>query len=184
MLVSGRVKVDLGEAAHPATWLRISGALRPGWCGGLASGLADRGIDIVRGGATNGGAGVWEAEFELRCPVGDRPTRTEVRHLVEGEASVAFNAPLALQRYQLAASPSHGGSLLLQVEGRDRVGFLAALLRRLAYYALFPIELRLDTVGKAVRDCLWLRGGGGEVPRPGTQTTLAAALEALLRSGR
>ena len=57
-------------------------------------------------------------------------------------------------------------------------------LHRLAYLALFPVELRLTTAGAQVRDRLWLRGGGDRVPPASAAAALAASLDALVQNSR
>jgi hypothetical protein len=173
------VDVVLERRARARRILRISGRLRPGWCGNLADGLAGRGIGIVRGHAVMVSAGTWHAEFELDCMRGTEPTPEQLGCLLDTEARAGFTTPIELLGFRLEDSETRGGCLRLEVEGRDRVGFLAALLRRLAYFSLFPVELDLETSGERVQDRLWLRGGGASVPRPATRAALAASLQAL-----
>jgi len=180
----GGVDIELERGERALALLHVSGHLRPGWCGNLATGLAGRGVDIVRGRATTLGDGVWNAEFELRCPRGGELPQEAVGRLLESESSRGIATPVELDRYRLERSGSRGGCLLLEVDAEDRCGFLAALLRRLAYFSLFPVELRLDTVDGAVRDRLWLRGGGDTVPKARTHTALTASLDALVASAR
>jgi hypothetical protein len=104
--------------------------------------------------------------------------------MLETDAGAGFATPLPLVGFALAPSPSRGGCLRLDVAGEDGVGFLAALLRRLAFHSLFPVELGLDTVGGQARDRLWLRGAGGTRPLPRAQLALRASLEALVRVRR
>ena len=72
---------------------------------------------------------------------------------------------------------------LLEIEGEDRVGFLAALLRRMAYLSLFPVELELETSGGRALDRFWLRSAGDRAPSERARVALAASLEALVHSG-
>lgn len=177
------VELVLERRAVARQALRITGPLRPGWCGNLADGLAGRGVSIVRGNAVMVSAGSWRAEFELRCPPRRVPTREQLQRLLHAEARAGFTTPFELLDFRLEPSETRDGCLVLEVEGRDRVGFLAALLRRLAYFSLFPVELELDTAGQRVHDRLWLRGGGSCRPQPRTQQALAASLTALARPG-
>lgn len=100
--------------------------------------------------------------------------------LARQEAREGFSTPLRLERFTLTPALEHDGSLRLALAARDRVGFLAALLRRLAYFSLFPVEMRLDTRGASVADELWLRAGGDRTPSTTTREALARALMALL----
>lgn len=175
------VDIALEERDPARTVLRVSGRLRPGWCGNLSTGLADAGVDIARARAVSTGAGVWEALFELQCAAGKHLGPSEVEDWLDRSSGAGFAARVELAGFRLARSPAHGGSLRLEVEAADHVGFLAALLRRLAYFSLFPVELRLDTLDGAVRDHFWLRGAGSSEPRPSTEAALAASLQALVR---
>jgi hypothetical protein len=177
------VNIELERLGHARTALRVSGRLRPGWCGSLATGLAGLGVDIVRGAALTSGAGIWKAEFELRCPKAGHLESEALGRLLKARPGASFASPLELLGYRLGRSTTHGGCLHLEVEALDRVGLIAALLRRLAYYSLFPAELRLETVDGIACDQLWLRGGAGSTPPPGSETALAARLEALVSRG-
>lgn len=175
------VNVVLARRGRESASLRIEGPLRPGWCGSLATSLAARGIGIESGHAVTPAPGSWRAELELRCPPSWTAGSDEVTAMLGAETGAGFTTPIVLLAYRLEASIARGGCLVLDVEGEDRVGFLAALLRRLAYYSLFPVELRLRTSGGRVCDRLWLRGGGSCAPLPRTEKALAASLDALVR---
>ena len=75
------VELGLERRAPLESTLRVSGALRPGWCGNLSTGLAELGIDIVSGHAVRQAAAAWQGRFELRDEVRFR----------EWEDSPAFN---------------------------------------------------------------------------------------------
>jgi hypothetical protein len=61
---------------------------------------------------------------------------------------------------------------------RARYGrLLAALLRRLSYFALFPVEKRLETRDGRVEDVLFLRGAGDPAPSSRAREALRRALE-------
>lgn len=172
--------IALERRGREVTLLRVAGRLRPGWCGNLAMGLAALDIDITRGHATSEGAGFWSAQLELLCPADDQPTREQIARLLESNGAAGFTLPLDLLSYGLAPSTRHGGCLLLELEAPNRVGFLAALLRRLAYFSLFPVELQLETSAGAARDRLWLRGGGDSLPAPRVAGALRVNLDALV----
>jgi hypothetical protein len=173
------VRVDLrGDELQR---IALEGVLWPGWAGNLASGLAAQRVSIVRGHALGGGAGLWSARFDVRClPGAPDLAALDLVALARQEAREGFSTPLRLARFALHPALEHGGSLRLSVAARDRVGFLAALLRRLAYFSLFPVEMRLDTRGASVADELWLRAGGDRPPSTTTREALARALGALV----
>jgi len=178
----GQIDIAVQRQTSARTSLRIEGRLRPGWCGSLATGLANLEVDIVRGQASAVAAGIWRGEFELS------PARTgvisvaELGRMLEAPAVAGFTSPIELVDYRLEPVSSFGGSLHLEVAALDRVGLLAALLRRLAYHALFPAVLRLETVDRLARDELWLRSTGGSVPPAGTARAVTASLDSLVRS--
>ena len=158
--------------------LRVKGFFRPGWCGNLASGLSRRGIGIRRGRGVKGEGGDWQAELELDCaPCTDLPA-CEVRGWLVGEVRPGFMVPLVLRNYELHRSTRFRGCTSLYVGADDRVGFLAALLRRLAYFSLFPLALELETRDDRAHDRFFLHGAGGREPSDRTLLSLAAMLEA------
>lgn len=162
--------------------VQLSGVLLPGWCGNLAAGLARAGISIQRGLARRGPAGTWHAQLELaRTEAGVDPRSIDYMDLATRESEAGFGTPIVLDAYQVTRVDAHGGALRLDVSGPDVVGFLGALLRRLAYQALFPVELRIETRDGRAEDRLWLRSIGGGVPSPEDEATLEASLERLLR---
>jgi UTP:GlnB (protein PII) uridylyltransferase len=76
--------------------------------------------------------------------------------------------------------PDHGGSLLVIVEGKDQIGFLASVLTRLADVALFPVEIAISTTAGRAADRLWLRGPGHREPRPEALQAVSLALHPVL----
>jgi hypothetical protein len=166
----------LGSGLHV---LSLEGRLTPGWAGNLAAGLAERSISIERGEARASRLGCWSARFEVR-PLAGAPTLAalDLVALARTDAGRGFATPLRLHAYELDASDAHGGSLRLAVSAPDCVGFLAGLLRRLAYFALFPVALRLETQQGGISDELWLRGAGQRVPSANARAALGRALAA------
>lgn len=165
----------------------VEGPLAPGWAGDLAAGLASRGIDIERGHALGDDTGLWSGRFEVRVPAGFAAMDLDVAALAAlsvHETSPQDFAQLALDDFSLDAASAHGGSLRLRIAAPDRVGFLAALLRRLAYFTLFPIELHLDTQRGRIADELWLRGAAHRAPSAAIADALRRALEATVAPAR
>ena len=89
-------------------------------------------------------------------------------------------APIVLSQYGLSESSAHGGSLYLEVRGPDRVGFLGALLERLSFLSLAPVEMRIETLEDGVHDQFWLRARGGALPRPRARKLLAEVMDGRL----
>jgi hypothetical protein len=156
----------------------IDGMLPPGWAGNLASGLAAQHVSIERGEARAERGGVWTARFEVQRLAGAAPfANLDLAKLAATDAGEGFATPLRLVDFSVDWAADRGGCLALTVSAHDTVGFLAALLRRLSYFALFPIEMRLETRGDRIDDALWLRGAGDRVPSARAREALRRALE-------
>jgi len=174
--------------ALPGGLLEISftGRLRPGWAGNLTAALARRGLSVERGHARSDGAGAWRGRLCLRPPAAAgreaAVPELDVGALASERVDTAFlGAPRVLaHEVEVLRDPA---ALLLRITAEDRLGLLAALLRRLAYLALFPSRLEIETEAGRVRDAFWLRGVGGDAPDE-HQAAELAALMASLRSPR
>jgi len=163
--------------------LCLDGVLWPGWAGNLASALAARGVSVQRGLARAARGGIWTARFEvLRLPGAPELAALDLEALAREDAHEGFATPLRIDRFAVVPALEHGGSLHLSVGAADAVGFLAALLRRLAYLSLFPVEMRLETQGDRVADELWLRAGGSRRPSRAKREVLSRALGMLVDS--
>lgn len=158
--------------------IELAGLLAPGWAGCLASGLARRAISIERGHAIGDGQGLWAGRFEVTSPHDLRNLALAPLLAEDGDASA--RATIALEECAVLAVPEHGGSFHVVVRGRDCVGFLAALMRRFAYFSLFAVELRLDTRDGLADDQFWLRAGGCRRPATATEPALRSALRGLV----
>lgn len=155
----------------------IEGSLAPGWAGNLASGLAAQRISIERGEAHAERGGIWTARFEVQRLAGALPFEAiDLAELASTDSGEGFATPLRLIGFELEASAERGGCLVVAVSAQDTVGFLAALLRRLSFFSLFPIEMRLETRGGRVEDVLWLRGAGDRAPSSRAHEALRRAL--------
>lgn len=161
--------------------LHLEGTFKPGWIGSLAAGLAEQGVGIVRGFAEADSLGCWEAELLLEVtPPGSLPSAQDLVRIADRDVR-DYSAP----RVELAIGsasrvPDHGGSLLVIVEGKDQVGFLASVLTRLADVALFPVEIAVSTTAGRAADRLWLRGPGHREPRPEALHAVTLALHPVL----
>jgi hypothetical protein len=164
--------------------IALDGPLAPAWAGNLAAGFARAGISIDHGHARRVGAGLWTARFEVirTLRASDDPRGLDIAALAATDAGRGFATPLELDHFALHTSLDHGGTLRLRVYAADAVGFLASLLRRLAYFALFPAKLQLETLDTRIADELWLCAAGGRTPSTATTDALRWALAALVRS--
>jgi len=153
-----------GEAlTEKAARVELEGELPVGWLGNLAAGLSRRGVSIVRGSAERQGRG-WRAAFEV---VADESQAGHPKDL----DFVAFaleeagdgSEPVQLESFVLNV-PRRSSAIELTVRGRDRRGFLAALLERLALLGLFPERISVETVHGSAADTFWLHSLGGSAP--------------------
>jgi hypothetical protein len=181
-LALGSPRVVIEDHGAYTSTLRIEGTFKPGWLGSLTAGLAEQGVSIERGFAEADSLGSWEAELLLsRTPTGALPSPSELVRMADRDVR-DYSAP----RVELAIGsasrvPDHGGSLLVIVEGKDQVGFLASVLTRLADVALLPVEIAISTTaGGRVADRLWLRGPGHREPRPEALHAVTHALHPVL----
>lgn len=156
----------------------MDGPLGPGWAGNLAAGLAAQRVSIERGQARAERGGIWTARFEVQRLPGAAPFASiDVAKLAATDAGEGFATPLRLLDFSVEWAPDRGGCLMLSVCAQDTVGFLAALLRRLSFFALFPVEMRLETRSGRVDDVLWMRSSGDRAPLARTREALRRALE-------
>jgi len=176
--------------ALPGGLLEISftGRLRPGWAGNLTAALARRGLSVERGHARSDGAGAWRGSLCLRPPAAAAGPAAPVPELDVGalaseRVDTAFLGAPRVLAHEIEVLRDPEALVLLRITAEDRLGLLAALLRRMAYLALFPSRLEIETESGRVRDAFWLRGVGGDAPDE-RQARELAALMASLRAPR
>jgi hypothetical protein len=161
-------------------WGRLGGR----WADPLCRGLARAGLSIRRGYAVRSGRGErgspWQARMEIvrEEPSTDPVLLDYLELLARGRAP--SETPIELTDYTLSESQVHGGSLFLEVRGPDRTGFLGGMLERIAFLALTPVEMKIETLEGGVHDQLWLRTHDGEVPTPRARKLLAEVLDGRL----
>ncbi len=161
--------------------IRMGGLVGSASMARLSRGLARRQISIVSVHAKLDHDDTWIAELHVESlPGGADPRSLVYVELADGDDDPLPSPLPPLVATDMAASPDHGGTLLLTVEAEDNLGLLGSLLAALAELSLFPVEMHIDTRAGRAHDKLWLCDASGESPSP-------AALEALRRllsSGR
>jgi hypothetical protein len=164
-------RVDFGSPlmASVALW----GELPVGWAGRLAAGLAARGFDTRSAAAQLSREHGWLAAFEVHSAMagladGELDVLGMCKH-GEPEQSELVVSHFSLER-------DHDAALELRVVAPDRIGFLAALLGKLAFFSLFPESMRITTAGDQAHDVLRLRALGGGVPGPAIERALRLEL--------
>lgn len=171
----------LGDHTH---LLLLWGHLGGRWADPLCRGLARAGLSIRRGFAARREEGDpssgWRARFEIqREETSTDPVLLDYLELM-ARGRTPSRTPIRLSEYAVSESSSHGGSLFLELRGPDHLGFLGAVLERLSFLSLSPVEMRIETTPSGVHDQFWLRTREGGVPRPRARKLLAEVLDGRL----
>ncbi|HJV36154.1 hypothetical protein [Geomonas sp.] len=162
--------------------LVMKGFLSPGWIGRLTAGLAKRRIDIVSAQAEKVSTTAWHSTFELKAaPFAVDPLSHDYPTLAATEESLGRSAAkIELLNYTIEPCKGQDGSLYVEVQGVDRLGFLGDLLDYFSMRCLFPVKMTIETVGNAAVDRFWLRGVGGSRPSDSITSAVRENLEKLL----
>jgi len=162
--------------------LQLWGRMRPSWSGSLAEGIAEAGLSLISGFARKIGPLRWLAEFELDCKGARQdPLSLDYLELAGRTHAAGGRVPIVLHSYTVAASEKHGGSLFLEIEGSDRVGFLGTLLTGFALLSLFPEEMKIATQESVVHDRFFLTGIGRTSPPVQARHGMERWLRSLVR---
>ncbi|MBU5637137.1 hypothetical protein KOM00_10370 [Geomonas sp. Red69] len=160
--------------------LGMAGFLAPGWSGRLAAGLSEHRVGIVRGSAEKVNASNWRSSFELKsAPFAGSPEAIDFLRLANTEPDRKA-ACIELLSFTMEPTACHNGSLFVELEGVDRLGFLGDLLDYFSMRCLFPVKMTVDTQGDTAVDRFWLRGVGGSVPSEAISDSMKRNLEQLL----
>jgi hypothetical protein len=166
---------DVTALSDTSYRLRLGGAFGSGWLARLCRGLANQRISIERAHAMRAPNDAWNVELHVECLSGAAPVSgLPLLQLVAADAPES--GPLELERYQLAVSTAHGGTLQLTIEASDTLGLLGSLLAQLAKLGLYPIEMHIETRNGRAEDQLWLYTD--QAPRPSSEQQ--SALEQVL----
>jgi hypothetical protein len=160
--------------------LNVAGRLASGWAGRFAGRLAERGINIEKATASRDARGFWTAGFEVtRTADGMDPEEVDFSDLLTAEPLAADVEPPRVYGYSLRRLLGEA-RLVLELEAPDQIGFLSRLLRRLSFFPLFPVEMKIETAGGIVRDTVHLTSVGGSAPSANAVAALCRDLDALL----
>jgi hypothetical protein len=180
-LIKGAPRVALEEQGGLVAKLHLEGVFMAGFVGSLAAGLAGHGVGIVRGFAESSVFGEWEAELVIERDSGRAwPSLSDFVAFADRDVRDYSAARVELSSGSASWVPDHGGSLLVIVEGEDRLGFLASVLNRLAHLALYPVEIAITTTAGRAADRLWLRAPGHREPSPDAVHAASLALHPVL----
>ena len=160
----GDISWEMSTSPSGADILNIRGNLKPGWLGRLSSYLSLNTINMISGSARKCGSLCWDAAFEIEANLPNR-----LKGFNPLPAIMAFDAraaipPLKISDFVIEHSTRHGGSLYVEISGKDCIGFLYGMLRMFSFYSLFPTELEISTKGMVANDRFWLKGIGSAAP--------------------
>jgi len=162
--------------------LELWGPLEPGWADPLCRGLSRAGVSIRRGFAlrTLEPIPVWHSRFELeRDEISTDPLLLDYLELV-ARGRTPGRAPVELSHYEISESERHGGTLLIRLQGPDRIGFLGGMLERLSFLELTPVEMRIETGDGGVDDTFFVSTRSGDLPNDATRKLLGEILDGRL----
>jgi hypothetical protein len=160
--------------------LKLWGRFPPGWAGGLSGGLSRKGISVI-GGSAKKVQTSWSAVFEMdvsRCTTD--PHRIDFLGLALDGNDTAPATNITLTEFSIGEPEKQNGALDLEVRAADQLGFLAALLNRLAFLFLFPEEMNIETVNGTAVDRFRLKGIGGTPPSSTARAALQRKLQELV----
>ncbi len=161
--------------------LKIWGRLPPTWIGSLTAGLSRNCINVI-GGSAKKLKTAWQADFEIMATSrASDPNRIDYLALAMEGSAPHLPVTISLDEFLLNDEPGkHDGALYLEVKARDQIGFLGALLNRLAFYTLFPESMIIETANNKVLDRFWIKGMGGQYPSATSIAALRQKLESFL----
>lgn len=142
--------------------LHVRGKMPIDWVSNLASGLARHGLSIIRGQAFREGAMTWHGHFTLKSSPHAAPVEKIDYHLLVKTTSATSETNLTLDSYTLRTTTERGGSLFLEIQGEDQIGFLGTFFAKLSFYSLFPLHLEIETIEGRILDRFWLGSAGGD----------------------
>jgi hypothetical protein len=185
MLTNGlSVIEDLGEVsaeqicrAHPLPAglcrIELSGNLPVGWAGSLAHGLSEKKVNILSGYAKRISVSTWQGEFVVD-PIHSASNIPEIDFagLVNDTAGRATAPRLSITTFIVKECFRANGSVYVEIDGHDQVGFLAAVLKKFASCGLYPWDFSILTKKNYVFDKFHLMGPAGVKASKGTLRSL------------
>jgi hypothetical protein len=159
--------------------LDVSGRGKANWLPRLCSELFVQDVNILSGHIYRVSDGSVRGSLDLEAGArSGSPLAIDVMDCLADSGTDGATDSISLSRYEVTRSARHGGSVLLEIEGLDRRGFLCSLFEYLAPLELFVEEARVTTVTRMVSDRFWLSAQDDELE--GTCRRLSRALEPLV----
>jgi len=166
-----------GEAWRLGIW----GKLASGWAGNVSLQCCAARIGIVEGEVLRLRDAMWAGTFLLAAPPGGaNPEGFDFLQMARRRPSVLPRLPAPEITDIAVEQPADRPWAIVRIAGRDRLGFLAGLLDRIAACELEPQRISLHTTPDGVaHDRFVLRGIDGAPPK----AAALARLTQILRRG-
>ncbi len=177
---TGEPRFEVFESRGGLYSIAIGGRLPYDWAGRLSSGLARSGVSILYVDAKRGERNIWRGRFDVEPLAGGLdPRRIDYPALMEREPPAPYEErwDLEIDKYRVGSPRDHAGALYVEIEGRDRPGFLGALLGHFASVTLFPYEMVIRTGNDTVNDVFILKCIGGAEPSAKIHETMEYILD-------
>ena len=174
---SGEVSSEQLFRVHPLqaglSKIEFSGNLPLGWAGSLACGLSDKKINILSGYAKRITVSTWEGEL-IVDPVHSASKIPDIdfESLVNEKTRRASAPHLSITTFIVKECLRRNGSVYVELNGHDQVGFLAAVLKRFASCGLYPWDFSILTRKNCIFDKFHLLGPAGVKASKGTVSSL------------
>jgi hypothetical protein len=171
----------LQVTSHRASLMMEGTFEHPHWLGQLGTALGNDGVSIVAGSATRTATYSWLANFELDTSGASATFGARSIGFALRQPPIRATSEVRLLGWSLDRRPQDD-LIHLCVQAADELGFLGALLRRLAVLALVPVELRVTTEADRIDDEFVLARVGGAAPTKEVEQALSQMLPASVPS--
>ena len=159
--------------------LKLSGNLKPGWLGQLSSYMSQEKINIIKGTACKNSSIRWEGLIEIdkgANPIDAESEFNPIKAFNGFSDQRIFEFSSIISNLLIKRSTRHGGSIYVEIGGKDCIGFLSSILGVFSFCSLFPTELEVTTKAQNVFDQFWLKGIGLSTPTDEDMTLLHGRL--------
>ena len=177
-----------GQAFHynamPSGRYRLDfhGYLPLGWVGSLTQGLYDRKISIISGSAKRANMSQWNGEFIVEPLHSSAVTGIDFAKLVRDNATGSVRTQdLSINAYSVKPCFKANGSIYIEMEGHDQIGFLAGIMKKFSSCGLFPWDFSVSTEDGRICDKFHLMGPGGLIVKKEIVRLLEVKLNELIR---
>lgn len=147
--------------------LKLSGNLKPGWLGELSTYMTLAKINIFKGTACKCSSIRWDGLFEIDKGASPIEAESDFNPLkafdgFSGQGVTEFSSKIL--NMSIKRSTRHGGSIYVEISGKDCIGFLSSIMGVFSFCSLFPTEFEVTTTAHTVFDQFWLKGIGLSIP--------------------